>query len=246
MNKLFTSIEKEIEFIDVDFMNECRLSKVFQWFSKIAMANAEQIGLWYTKLQEQYGWVVTKQSLHLDEPIRCGDKVKLETIPGKASRVIFPRYYFVTRDDGNVIGKCSSIWTLIDIDKRRIVMPRKIGLGYDSENAKMLLEEPEDIDTSVDFEFIETRQVRYSDVDYNQHMNNTMYIDWALDLIDIDYHREKFICDASIQYKKEIMPKENVKLYKFEKDQQIIVKGLNENDEECFIIEFICEYRIFS
>ena len=82
-----------------------------------------------------------------------------------------------------------------------------------------------------------TRTVLYSDVDLNQHMNNARYIDWALDLIDLDIHRNHFINEVTIHYKKEILPLAEVDLFMGQINDYYVVEGRNKEGDIHFLIE---------
>lgn len=235
MEHLMTKEKKMIELCEVDYMGQYQLCNLFNRFSEIATINALKIQLWDKDMMHDYGWVVAKQTLHLDKPIYLNDEIELMTIAGKNTMVSFPRYYFISKE-GKQIGYCSSIWTLIDMKKRRIVAPKRIGMTVPIINHNLTLEEPKNIDINIPMTYIQTRQVCYSDVDTNQHMNNTRYIQWALDIIDYHIHKDYFISDITIQYKKEIQPLENVELFLGNNGLRYIVEGKS-GDKEFFLIE---------
>lgn len=232
---------KKVEVSDVDFMNEYQLCHLFNRFAEIATVNAVKIGLWNKEMMDRYGWIVAKQTLKLDCPISLGDEIELSTIAGKGSSAIFPRYYFINKD-GKEIGRCSSVWTLIDIQQRRIVFPKRIGLTIPVIPNDRKLKAPETIQEDIELKHIMKRQVLYSDVDTNQHMNNTRYIQWAFDVIDFDIHKDCFVSEISINYKKEIRPLEYVDLYVGCQDHRYIVEGRNE-EEIYFLVEIIFSQR---
>ena len=126
---------------------------------------------------------------------------------------------------------------MIDIHKRRIVSPKRIGLQVPEVTHEIHLDEPKTIDIDIPMIYTTTRKVLYSDVDTNQHMNNTRYIQWALDLIDYNIHKEYFISDMSIQYKKEVRPLEDVLLYLAHQQQRYIVEGKDQEGNVYFTIE---------
>ena len=64
----------------------------------------------------------------------------------------------------------------------------------------------------------------YNDVDVNQHMNNAKYIEWALDFIPYELHREYFIEQLSMHFKKEIAPLTMVDIYYGQRDNQMKVE----------------------
>ena len=78
---------------------------------------------------------------------------------------------------------------LIDLKARRIVIPKRLGFIIPVVNHGIKLDTPKNIDDNLELKEVCKRQVLFSDVDLNQHMNNAKYIDWALDSIDFDIHK---------------------------------------------------------
>ncbi|WP_028042043.1 acyl-[acyl-carrier-protein] thioesterase [Candidatus Stoquefichus massiliensis] len=242
MKNLRTYETKQIEICEVDYMGQYQLCHLLNRFSEIATINAKELGMWNEEMMKQYGWVVAKQSLHLDEPIYYKDMIELSTIINNGSFVAFPRYYFIKKNKKE-IGHCSSIWTLINIQKRRIVSPKKIGIMMPEVLHDIYLDEPQSININIPMDYKTTRQVLYSDVDTNQHMNNTRYVQWALDIIDYQIHKDFFISDLNIQYKKEIRPLENVELYLGQDKTRYIVEGRGNQGIIYFTIEIYFNKR---
>lgn len=229
MNKYVTKEMKKIDICDVDYMGNFQLCHLFNRFATIATENAIKLGFWNEEMMERYGWVVAKQSLHLDEPIRYQDVIEISTIPDNGTFVTFPRYYYINKN-GKEIGYCSSIWTLVDIQKRRMVPPKKAGITIPQIVCEHPLKAPKPIDIDLKMKYQSTRQVLYSDVDTNQHMNNTRYLQWAFDLIDYHIHKDYFVSDLNIQYHKEIMPLQMVDLYMAHQDNRYLIEGRNDTD----------------
>ncbi len=241
MENLITKKTQKIEINDIDYMGEYQIYLLFHHFTDIATRNGIEIGLWKQELMKDYGWVVAKQSLHLDEPICYGEEIELSTLPADGTFVSFPRYYFIKKNE-KVIGYCSSLWTLIDLHKRCIVLPKRVGIDVPKFDHNITLPSPDSIDIDVPLNYMETRQVRYSDVDTNQHMNNAKYIQWAMDLIDFDIHKENFLSEMTIQYQKEIKPLTQVQLFLGKKDQSYIVQGKDELNDY-FLIQLTFSQR---
>lgn len=241
MENILTKEERKIAICEMDYMGEYQLYHLFNRFTELATENAFQLGFWNQDMMGKYGWVVVKQSLHLHMPIRYQDVIEISTCVNRGSYVSFPRYYFIEKDHQQ-IGYCSSVWTLIDIKNRRIVAPKRIGIQIpDIENA-ITLEVPQSIQKDMSMEYVCSRQVLYSDVDTNQHMNNTRYIQWAMDILDYDLHRDYFVSDITIQYRKEIKPLAMVDLYCGRQGQRYIVEGKDESGTY-FLIEISLRKR---
>ena len=230
-------LNKIIDYNDVDYTGVMRLSRIFEIFGNIATIGAIELGLWSLDMMENYGWIVSKQTLHLNTPINIDDDIKFTTKIGKPSMVIYPRYYFIEKE-GEIIGECSSLWTMIDLKKRRIMAPKRMGIMMKNVEDEDYgnLDRPETIEDDENMTYVGSRQVLYSDVDTNKHMNNTRYIDWVLDLLDFDVFLENFIDEISINYVKEIPPLKEVDLYMIDKDHYKVIKGAVEG-ETSFLIK---------
>ena len=74
---LMSSVKMTIEINEVDDMGEYFFHHLLNQFAKIATVNAIKIGVWNQEMMSQYGWVVAKQYLHLDEPICIHDEIEL-------------------------------------------------------------------------------------------------------------------------------------------------------------------------
>ncbi|MCD7948717.1 MAG: thioesterase [Erysipelotrichaceae bacterium] len=241
MNDYMTYKNIDVDFGDVDYMGEYRLNNILDEFARIATVHATEYGLWNDAMAKTYGWVVAKQSLYLKEPIKYKDIIELSTTFSNSTFVSFPRYYFIKRNNQQ-IGFGTSIWTLIDIEKRRIVAPKRIGIQV-PQGDLLKLELPKDIQIDISLHHIQTRQVSYSDVDINQHMNNVRYLEWVLDLIDYNIYKQYFICELHILYKKEIRPLTPVELYIGNDGLRYIVEGKSIDNEQYFLIEILFKER---
>ena len=191
-------------------------------------------------MRKQYGWVVAKQTMKLEEPIRVDDTIEISTAVDKGTMVTFPRNYYIRKED-KLVGTISAIWTLIDIEKRNIVAPRRVGLIVPDIKCELPLDTPKTVKEDMELELVSQRKVMYSDLDVNQHMNNARYLEWACDLIDIDLYRDHYIKEVSINYKKEIKPASIVNLFLGRNTDKFIIKGVVE-EEVAFILElFFCK-----
>ena len=218
---------------NLDFTNSVKMSSLLNEFSDLATTHAIELKMWKPEVFNQYGWIVSKIHVQLDTQIQ--QNYTLKTMIGTHSNVIFPRYFEIYQQ-GNKIGAGSTIWTMLDLQKRRIIRPSRAGFEIpDNPDLIPPCELPDTIE-EVDYQFIEERKVRYSDIDTNMHMNNTKYIDWACDLIGIDQFRNNYISTLDIYFIHEIAPDTLVQLYKYKDQNTIYIKG-NVEETECFKVK---------
>ena len=54
--------------------------------------------------------------------------------------------------------------------------------------------------------------MRYTDLDFNGHVNNTRYVDWFADCFDWQEHQGMELAEATVHFLQEIRPGEQVTL----------------------------------
>lgn len=222
--------EKTITYQEVDFTGNWRMAEILKACSDLATEHAEVIGVWKPEMIGSYGWILAKMALELSQPIQFEQNVTMMTWPGTASKVIYPRYYKILAEDGKTLMKASSVWTMLDLKRRRIIMPSRAGVVFPTDiDEETCLALP---DFSVDVTSLHkvmSRKVLYSDLDTNQHMNNARYIEWTSDLLDLERFREGYIASLAINFKKEAAPLTIMDLYYQEHEDVFEVVGKDEN-----------------
>lgn len=227
-----TILQKKIQYQEADYCGKYRLPNLISTFSDLATQNAIEVGFWDETYAKKYGWILIKQTMKMQRPISIGEDIYLSTRAGTSSKIQFTRQYDVLDIHKNNIGGVYSIWALIDIEKRRIVRPDKIGMEMPMiENYPHYVEEYQDVNQDITVEHVMTREVLYSDLDVNQHMNNYRYVEWALDVLDYQIYKEYFISELTMIYKKELAPKTKVKLYYGRKDNAFKVTIVSEDNQ---------------
>jgi len=111
------------------------------------------------------------------------------------------------------VFRCLSLWVLMDIHSRQMVLPGKSGIDLEGIVRGNELPVPGSLHP-LDVEAAATRQVWYSELDRNGHMNNTRYLDWAMDLLPADFHREHPLRRATLCYLCEIREGDLIRLTK--------------------------------
>lgn len=213
MKNIETKLIKKVIYQESDYLFEYKIANLLSLLADLATLNASQIGMWKEELKGQYGWILSRQTIKLKRPICMEEEIKITTRAKGGSRVQFGRTYDIESQDEK-IGGIYSVWTLIDLKKRRIVKPQQAGLDIpEIEEYHSFIEKYEPVLKNIKTYKVDERQLLYNDVDVNQHMNNAKYIEWALDLMPYEQHQDYYIEQLSMHYKKEIAPLTNVELF---------------------------------
>ena len=156
-------------------------------------------------------WAVTRQYIQISGSARVGSTVTVETWPGVTSRVAYPRSTVGFDEQGNELFRAISLWVLMDMDSRSLVLPGKSGLDFTGISRGGELPVPASL-TPAKLSGHRQRQVVYSELDCNGHMNNTRYLDWMADLLPSAFHQDHPLAEFTITYLSEAREGESVDL----------------------------------
>ena len=81
------------------------------------------------------------------------------------------------------------------------------------------------------------RTVLYSDIDINQHFNNSRYIEWVFDAMPIDFFKNHYFKEMSVIFKKEMTPNNKARIYRFI-DNDYVKIVFKSSDDSIVYFEF--------
>ena len=147
------------------------------------------------------------------------------------TRVAYPRACVAFDDRGDELFRVISLWVLMDLDTRAMVLPGKSGVAVEGTLRGNELAVPSSL-LPKGLEQTQTRRVSYSDLDRNFHMNNTRYLEWAMDLLPSDFHRAHAMKEFVVCYLSEAREGEVLELHFDLKDGPVFqVDGHRENTD---------------
>ena len=225
---------------DIDQFLELKLPSLFKMMQEISTEHAEVLNIGKANtLDKGMFWVITRMEVEIIIPPKYLQNVVLTTYPGDDLRFIFPRYFLLEDEKGNTLVKASSTWMVLNRNTHTVVLNPFNGYKCTPEHKEGELALPRKV-VSGDASLVETRKVRYSDIDLNGHLNNTKYIDYILDLHDSDFYKKNRIKHFLINYEKELMDNDILSLFSGNKNPEYI-KG--EVDKTAFEVNISYEKR---
>jgi acyl-ACP thioesterase len=191
---------------DVDVEMKAHLPVVLDFFQDAARDHAGSFGFSVFDLQKKgLTWVLSRYHIKVPRYPALGDSVEVSTwTSGKHG--YFAMREFEARDaGGELLVAATSSWMVITLDKKQPVKPDSV-----VSNAIVLekravsdkfdpLPIPERSDKETLF------RARLRDLDFNNHVNNVGYIDWALEGMPEDILRSSRASEVEIVYKAEVL-----------------------------------------
>ncbi len=225
-----TSFQTRIESYEVQPNDNVRPSTLFHLFQKAAGDDLDAAGMTYNYLR-QHGivFVVTKFTLEYFDNIHSYDNVTISTFPRGCRGVSFIRDFDVTINGKRAAYACSS-WVLLDIHNRTLLRPNALdSLGTITPDLSDMLELE---DRRIKFHAGEmrktdVREVYYSQIDRNGHMNNTFYPDIVYDYFPDSYKNDDIGKKFIINYSSEIMRGEKFDIYTAQSNREFTFLAKN-------------------
>lgn len=144
-------------------------------------------------------WAVTRHRVQVSRMPMRGETLRVETWPLPTTRAAFPRSVVAYDAQGNEVFRCITLWVLMDLNTRKMIVPGKSGIivagtlrGNELPAPNGLIPKPLGTQTS--------RTVAFTDLDRNGHMNNTRCLDWIADLLPSRFHESHTVTDFTVCY----------------------------------------------
>ena len=160
---------------------QLKLSALLYYAQEAAGAHATALGTGWEELQKKnLFWAVIRTRAEILKP-PTGKVITLKTWPMPTSRTAYPRCVMGYDEDGTVLFKVLSLWVLMDVSTRAMVLPGKSGVEVIGTVVGGEPEMPKGLPVT-EQEQIVYKTVEQCHLDRNGHMNNTRYMDWVMEL----------------------------------------------------------------
>ena len=196
----------------VDRFDRCKPSALLRFAQDAAGEHCFQLGTdWDSMATKNYFWAVIRQKMEITRLPKSGEIVTVKTWPMPTTRVAYPRATEGYDAEGNLLFKVISIWVIMDMTTRAMVLPGKSGVDVAGSTTGTELKAPGGL-AAMEGENFANRTVCFSDLDVNGHMNNTRYLDWLCDLLPSKFHEEHPMKAVTICYMSEALEGQQLQL----------------------------------
>jgi len=182
------SIWKEsfpVRSFDVGIANLLKVQTIFQFFQEAAGNHATHLGVGYDALRSLgLFWVLSRVKVEITRLPHWGDEITLTTWPKGVDRLFALRDFRMSTGDGTALARGTSCWLLVDSEKMRPRRLDSIDRSFPLNDREHALRETLDkIPVPPGLAPAYERKVMRSDLDVNNHVNNTEYARWITDAL---------------------------------------------------------------
>lgn len=160
-------------------------------------------------IAEKYNlaWIVTEYAISVSRMPDFLEEIVIETEAVSYNKIFCYRDFEIFSADRNEkLLTIHSTWVMMDIDSRKVSRQiEEIVAPFDVEKVTKI-ERGHHFLSSLDAPVSQRYRVRFSDIDSNQHVNNSKYYDWAIDVLGFDFLVSHQPREIFIKYNHEVLP----------------------------------------
>ena len=212
MSKLKT--EFLIPFYESNKNGEVRPISIIRYLGEASEIHSENQNIGIDELRKNnHGWILYKWKVKIDKYPKVRDKIIIETWTSSFYKFYAYREFMIYDNNMNEIGRARSLWIFLDTKRKRPTrIPKEFNKIYDFVDERVFddfwdLKKEIEIAGKVDF------HIRKSDIDYNNHVNNSNYLEWILETLPLKLENEYFLNEFEILYKQESLYGERIISY---------------------------------
>ena len=159
------------------------LPVICRFFQESAWHHARSVKQWYDDLLELgCFWVLSRLTLRMERYPLWGEKITVKTWGSGIDRLFALRDFIVHDGKNEIIGSARSAWLVV---KEKTRKPQRLETLFAGSpvlaDLRAFEELPEKLPAPENPTKGESFTVRYSDLDIQNHVNNSQYIEWCLD-----------------------------------------------------------------
>lgn len=194
-----------IRFSETDNRGKLKVVSMFDIFQDVGSDHAVLLHLSaYDLLEKGYTWVMLKYNVRIESFPRWKDQITVKTWRYPHRNLYELREFNILDENGNLMIKALSSWVMMNFNSRK---PVRLDRFIPQDMMENQISVDDDFSRLVSFDDPEQERhfnVRMQDIDFNNHVNNSVYIGWAVETVPHDIVTTHNLKQVEINYINEI------------------------------------------
>lgn len=243
-SEYFYSKKYQVKYYETDFNRALKPSALLNFLQDMATENAEMLGFGPSFVfPKNYAWFLIKYRMEFDEYPCALDELIIKTEARGISKIIASRDFEICTINNKRLGRIASNWTMVDLNTKSILPLSKIVdfmPAFEKRDNDLQFKKISPLNQqSGQINYEKIFEIRFDDIDVNQHVNNANYIVWAFEPLPYQFKSQHKLKTLDIVYKKEIAYGHNVvSQIQFDKENKTsihVLKNATTGEELCFV-----------
>lgn len=203
MNKIHIA-EFQVYTYEADFKGKAHFYSLLNYLQEAAAQQAALLGFGFKDLiKKKLCWLLSRYHIKVFAYPFLGDKLRVSTWPSGIQGTFALRDYIITGKRDNKLLSATSSWVLWDIEKKEPHPLKNIFSESLIHNKRALKDSFPPLPQLNNPEYEVNFRVMVKDLDLNKHVNNVVYIQWALESVPKDIVLENHPLKVEAAYKAE-------------------------------------------
>ena len=233
----------QIKWHDTDANRNVAPSQLLAYMQETAHHQLASVGMSLDELRDtkRLAFLLSRIAIRIYRQLHAYETIDVETWICESRGLSFHRCFRVLRNQ-EVVAEAFSVWALMDLDERKLLPSTAFPYRIEPESP-LALSVRARIPSINLMEEAGAREIVYSDIDYNGHMNNTHYPNMLCDFTpDI---RNKQVVGLTLSFLHEASFGHTIRIYRTEQGNECFFRTLDEHGNTCLealmVTEPICE-----
>ncbi len=212
MNSAHYQANYKVRIADANAQAKLKIPSLFEMLQEAATEHAQKLGVDFAKLSPLgLGWALSKMSVQLQRLPNWNERVYITTWASVREKIVTFREFEAKTAEGELLFTARSQWVLFDLNTRRLARMDRVPdwnrdptrfANLETFDNHLLRPSPESEVTPC--------YVRNNDIDLNGHVNNSIYIVWAVQALDEKFLQTKTPTSIKIHFLEEIKSHDKV------------------------------------
>lgn len=192
---------------DIDRYSRAKVSALIAYMQEVAWENAASLGASVTELQKQgISWVMTRIKLEIFRYPVHQETITVRSWPSGHERTFVYRDYFIYDETDALIAQASSTWLVFDMKTRRMIrVPEQFhGIIHPHPTVPPLPRAKDRLRITEEMEPGRQLNVRWHDLDSNDHVSNFLFFQWPLEALSPDWLASRQLQSIDLIIKAEV------------------------------------------
>lgn len=203
------------------------------YLQEAAGGDADAFGVSMGRLVgEGLAWVLQRLKLEAGAWPRQGVTLQVATWARHFGGVVAERDFEVSDEAGREIAVATSRWVVVDMDARRVVRLPDFIRRLPVHEGRALEMDGVELPAALAFETERRFEVRRGDLDVARHVNNTRYVEWALEAVPDDVAETEEPSGFEIVFRRESVLGDQVRSHSRRRGDGNFVHALSTDEAE--------------
>lgn len=167
-----------------------------------------------TMTEMGYAWIILQYEFEIQRMPKFLESIEIETFASEYNKLFCYRNFIVRDEQGEEMITVFTTFALLSLEERKISrLPAEILTPYEAEFNKRLKRTARPASLDEEQAIVRSYRTRYFDIDANQHVNNSQYLNWTLDTLGSDFLTTHEIKSGTIKFAKEVYEGQTIESY---------------------------------